>query len=164
MKKRNNTHHLLHFHFRLRSETEVQMMPDFVAPLYASPPPPNPTAITAHPPMVPSGTVARFLPLRRLKTQTAWVPHAARLKTPKPGCTLSLPVVMVTSLLITTACFHWDSSGLWNWLILGICSTTSPPLLSNPLRASLLVVWQLNNNCTLWSIGWSIHACLLNCS
>lgn len=92
------------------------------------------------------------------------MPHAARLKTPKPGCTLSLPVVMVTSLLITTACFHWDSSGLWNWLIFRNLLRHESPLLSNLLRASLLVVWQLNDNCTLWSTGWSIHACLLNCT
>lgn len=59
-----------------------------------------------------------FLPLRRLKKpQTVWVPPAARLKILKPGCTLSPPVVMATSSLIATACFHSDLSGLWDWLI-----------------------------------------------
>ena len=61
-----------------------------------------------HPPMIPSETAACALPLKRLKTQTVWVPPAARLKIPKPGCTLSLPVVIATSSLITTACFHSD--------------------------------------------------------
>lgn len=56
---------------------------------------------------------------------------------------LSLPVVMVTSLLITTACFHWDLSGLWNWLILGICSTTNPHC-----SATLCLL-------ACWHTGWS---------
>lgn len=89
-------------------------------------PHPSTHAHSPHFSMIPSETAACFLPLKRLKTQTVWVPPAVRLKIPKPGCTLSLPVVMATSLLITTACFHWDVSGPWNWLISETCSTVNP--------------------------------------
>lgn len=87
---------------------------------------PHPPTQPPHPPMNPYETAACFLPLKRLETQTVWVPPAARQKIPKPGCTLCLPVVMATSSLITTACFHSDLSGLWNRLISETCSTMSP--------------------------------------
>lgn len=84
--------------------------------------------------MIPSGTVARFLPLKRLKTRIASLPHATRLKTPK------------ARLHAQPACCHGNviahRHGLFSLRFVRFCETdwfweSARPRISSPMHASL---------------------------